>query len=225
MFLWLCTTTCRTRYVGDDYNDRRDYDASSDVIELVKEYVSTHQKRSLSILDVGCSTGEASAYMKEKLVGSGLEVTIAGVDPYTTVFDCARKNLDKFYEGCIEKAKIEEEYDIVLSARLMRFAPLCKQKTLIAACAKHCAPDGVIITDGIPVTMRNTYHMVSKSRAAEYEESLVAAWASVDRLFRFRRTLCMHCKDYEKQICHKVGRIKDRMRRRPLRSFVTEGCE
>lgn len=225
MFLWRCTATCKTRYVGDNYDEKKEYGASSDVIELVREYAASRQKTSLFILDVGCSTGEASAYMKEKLAGSGLDVVIAGVDPSTTVSEDAQKNLDKFYEGCIGGVRIEEEYDIVLSARLMRFTFPSKQRELIAACAKHCVPDGVIIADGVPVTMRNMYHVVSKSRALDYEKLLVSAWDDVDRWFRIRRTLCLRCQNCERRMRHEAGRMWDRMRRRPPRSFVKDGCE
>lgn len=175
-FVWPPTTTSGTRYVGDRPWEVCRYDASSDIIELVREYVVGRKKTSLRILDVGCSRGVAAAYLKKRLLEADLRVSMSGVDPAPEVFAAARRNLDKFYEGDIEHAKIEAKHDVVLCARMMRFAPPRVQKRLMAACAKHCMPDGVVIADAPLANMNNTYHMVSKDRAGDYGESLIAAW-------------------------------------------------
>ena len=181
MFRWYKTTTSPTRYVGDLRSERKNCDASSDVFELVKEYAFRYQKKSLRILDVGCSTGVAAAYMKDKLLEAGLETNMSGVDPAPEVFEHAKQNLDKFYEGRVEDAEIEERYDIVLCARLSRFALPAEQKGLIEACAELCTHNGTLITDGVLKTMKNEYHAVSKGRATYYIQSLIQSWDSMGR--------------------------------------------
>ena len=171
-FRWYPTRTHRTRYVV--YSGR--HDGSSDIFELIRERSCRTAGPSLSILDVGCSTGVAAAYLKEKLLEAGLKVSVSGIDPAPEVFKDARRNLDRFYEGSIGDARIEEKFDIVLCARLLRFAFPREQKRLVRACAECCAPGGVLVIDGVPVTMRNTYHMVSAARADEYGDLLVSAW-------------------------------------------------
>ena len=178
-FTWPPTTTSETRYVGDRPREVWRYDASSDVIELVREYAAGRKKTSLRILDVGCSKGVAAAYMKKRLLEANLEVSVSGIDPAPEVSAAARRNLDKFYEGDIEHAKIAEKHDVVLCARMMRFASPTEQKRLMAACAEHCMPNGVVIADAPLANMNNTYHMVSKSRAGDYGESLIAAWDGI----------------------------------------------
>ena len=185
IFRWYPMTTSKTRYVGDLRSERKNCGASSDIFELVQEYASSRQKKSLRILDVGCSTGVAAAYMKNKLLDVGLEANINGVDPAPEVFERARQNLDKFYEGRMEDVEIEEHYDIVLCARLLRFAFPGEQKNLMEKCADCCVPDGSLIVDGVLKTMKNEYHSVSKNRAPDYVRSLMHSWDSLSRWERW----------------------------------------
>lgn len=171
-YRWHPTRTCRTRYT--DYSWL--HDGSSDIFELVRERAHGTAGATIRILDVGCSTGEAAAHLKERLLETGLRVSMSGIDPAPEVARESRRNLDRFYEGSIESAKIEEKFDIVVCARLLRFASPREQKRLVGACAKHCAPGGALVLDGVPATMRNTYHMVSADRAGEYGDLLASAW-------------------------------------------------
>lgn len=188
-FAWPSTTTSKTRYVGDVAREVWRYDASSDIIEMVLEYAASRNKTSLRILDVGCSKGDAAAYLKRKLLEMNLQASVSGIDVAPEVFASARRKLDRFYEGNIEHAKIEEKHDVVLCARMMRFAPPPVQKRLFAACAERCMPDGVVIADAPLANMSNTYHMVSRDRAGEYGESLIAAWNGMPLHKRALRSL------------------------------------
>lgn len=193
-YRWHPTRTCRTRYT--DYCWR--YDGSSDMFELVRERAHGIAGATIRILDVGCSDGEAAAHLKEKLLEAGLKVSMSGIDLAPEVAREARRNLDGFYEGNIEDARIDEKFDIVLCARLMRFALPHEQKRLVRACARCCAPGGALILDGVPVTMRNTYHMVSAARAEEYGDLLVSAWEGLGWRSRRERAFTLRIKrDYE----------------------------
>ena len=218
MFRWYRTTTSPTRYVGDLESERRDCDASSDVFELVKEYAFSHQKKFLRILDVGCSTGVAAAYMKGRLLEAGLGASMSGVDPAPEVFERARQNLDKFYEGRMEDVEIDEHYDIVLCARLLRFAHLGEQKKLIEKCANQCIPDGALIIDGVLKTMKNEYHTISKSRAGDYVRSLMYSWESLGRWKRWRLEMRLRLKRVGEMVWYKT---KCRLRRVLRRLFKT----
>lgn len=223
-FRWYRTTTCPTRYVGDSRSERKNCDASSDVFELVKEHAASRQKKSLLILDVGCSTGVAAAYMRGRLLDAGLEAGISGVDPAPEVFEHARRNLDKFYEGRMEDAVIEDHYDIVLCARLLRFALPNEQKRLIEACADRCVPDGALITDGVLKTMKNEYHTVSKSRAADYALSLLQSWDSLGRWERLRLKTGLRGKRFAKMVWYRVKCRLGRALRRTPRPRPGAGC-
>ena len=193
-FVWPPTTTSETRYVGDLPSEVCKYGASSDVIELVREYAAGHKKTSLRILDVGCSRGVAAAYLKKRLLEANLRVSMSGVDTAPEVFAAARRNLDEFYEGNIEHVKLEAKYDVVLCARMMRFALPPEQKRLMAACAEHCMPDGVVIADAPLANMENVYHTVSKDRAGDYGASLIIAWDALPRRKRISRKIKLHFK-------------------------------
>lgn len=234
MFRWHRTTTSKTRYVGDSKPERKKYDASSDVFELVKEYASGRQKKSLSILDVGCSTGVAAAYMKKELSKMGISASVSGVDPALEVFKRAEQNLDKFYGGLIGGVMIKDQYDIVLCARLARFGGPDEQKSLIMACADRCAPDGAVITDGVLKTMHNRYHTVSKSRAAAYGQSLIQSWDSFGRceFLIFRINLCLkrldakfwyEAKRHARQGLGRARRFASRLRPCARCDLVTNG--
>lgn len=199
-FRWYPTRTHRTRYV--DYSGR--HDGSSDIFELIRGHICRTAGPSLSILDVGCSTGVAAAYLKEKMLEAGLKVSVSGIDPAPEVFKEARRNLDGFYEGNIEDVRIGEKFDIVLCARLLRFAFPREQKRLVRACAECCAPGGVLVLDGVPVTMRNTYHMVSAARAGEYGDLLVSAWEGLGWRSRQGRAVPLRLKRSHRSAEHRA---------------------
>lgn len=174
-YRWYPTRTCRTRYV--EYS--KSHDGSREIFELARDYAIVHKKTRLRILDVGCLNGEAAAYLAERLSEAGLEVGVSGVDPAPEVFDEARRNLDRFYEGCIEEAEIDETFDIVLCARLLRFTSPRLQKGLITLCARHCAPGGILIVDAVPMTSGDAYQVVAGDLAGQYGETLIRAWKSL----------------------------------------------
>ena len=173
---------------------------------MVKERAHVIAGAALRMLDVGCSTGVAAAHLKEKLLGTGLKAAMSGIDPAPEVFEEARRNLDRFYKGDIENARIEERFDIVLCARLLRFAFPREQKRLVKACAERCAPGGALLLDGVPMTMRNTYHTVGADRAGEYGSLLVGAWGSLGWWSRQGHAVPLHLKRAHRSAEYKAGR-------------------
>lgn len=214
MFRWYLTTTCRTRYVGDLKSERSKYDASSDIFESVTEHAHARQKKFLRILDVGCSRGVATAYMKGKLAERGIETSMGGVDIAPDVFEAARQNLDKFYAGDIETVNIKERHDVVLCSKMLKFAFPNEQQRLLAKFAELCVPDGVMIVDGVLKTMPGKYHTISKNEAAAYGLSLVQRWDSLTRWQRLDSRMMLCPKRHGEMAFYEAKRCMSRAWRR-----------
>lgn len=119
------------------------------ITEFALEYAEKTGKTSLTILDVGCSTGVASADMKSKLVARGVSVKLIGVDVNPDIADMARQNLDEFILADILEMDSEAlpRADMVICSFAAIFVEAWRRSRMIQKCALALKPDGRLITN------------------------------------------------------------------------------
>ena len=130
---WSCNTTWPGRY--DDFG-------VTGYILLYAQYTGK-----ATVIDVGCSTGEAMAECKQCLSKHGIDLYTIGIDMLDDNAAEAEKNLDKFiHKKACEVNEYIGEADIVVCLNTVRSIRKDNKSDTISKCAEFLKPDGVLIT-------------------------------------------------------------------------------
>jgi SAM-dependent methyltransferase len=126
---------------GDDYQRRFD--------ELAAQGVAVHGEADLvmelapaTVLDAGCGTGRVAI----ELARRGVEVV--GVDPDASMLAAARRAAPEleWHEASMVGLDLGRSFDVVVMAgNVPLFTPLGTEAELVAGCARHVAPHGVLV--------------------------------------------------------------------------------
>ena len=120
----------------------------------VRDYILdfAREKRSLYILDVGCSNGVAAKTLIADLAKSGIRASIGGVDFSGKVRKKATKNLDEFFGVDILDTRQGDLplADVVVCSYAAIFVPGERRYNIIRRCAEQLKEDGVLITNAFP---------------------------------------------------------------------------
>ncbi len=130
-----------TQWSGDDYQRRFD--------ELAATGADVHGEASFvmrsaprSVLDAGCGTGRVAI----ELARRGVEVV--GVDIDSSMLATARANGPalEWHEHDLTTLDLGRSFDVVvLAGNVPLFTPAGTHHALVAGCARHVAPAGVLI--------------------------------------------------------------------------------
>ena len=132
--LWTCNTTWPSRY--DDFG--------------VTGYTFIHTKRTkkATVIDVGCSTGEAMYTCQQCMLENGVELYTIGIDMSEDVRVKAEENLDQFiFKNICDVYEYIGEADVVICVNAIRDVPKDIKGNIVRKCAEFLKPDGVLITD------------------------------------------------------------------------------
>ena len=176
--VWQSRRTRRNRYRGR-------------ITEAVTDYAGRTGKKSLKILDVGCSTGVAIRSMAEDLKGSGIATRIEGVEVSKKAWKKAEKNLDRLIHGDVREIEPEPDFDVVLCFKMILFQTPEIRQEVLSACAKWIKQDGLLATDAheryIIVKWRGVLRTVlGREVALKYPRIIQDGWDSMGRLHRCR---------------------------------------
>ena len=181
---WHPALACRTR----NAKRCRLHVGGSKAVEPAKERARGHAKAPPRAPHTACPNGRAAAYARGPSE-AGLDTGLAGIGPGPDVFE-ARRNPDGFCEGCIGGAAFNEESNTALCARPLRFVPPCGQKMPIAACTRHCAPDGMPILGAARLSARSACRASRKNRAGRCGELPIRARGGLGWRPSLIRTTC-----------------------------------
>lgn len=117
------------------------------VTDRVMEYVNKTNKKSLKILDVGCSVGLAAKSMQENLSSFNIIAETFGIDVDPSVQEKAEKNLNKFILADILKVDLAAEFDIVICSKMVFFGTAKRKAAVLSKCSELLKSDGGLITD------------------------------------------------------------------------------
>ena len=122
----------------------------------ILDYCKASGKKSLNILDVGCSTGVAAKKMKKDLARAGIQARVTGVDLSESVRKRAIKNLDEF--RLVDILSTEQKdlslYDVVICSYAAIFVTGDRRYGIIKRCAEQLSNDGILITNALPFRPR-----------------------------------------------------------------------
>ena len=104
-------------------------------------------KKTLEILDVGCSVGLASKSMKKLLHEYDINSTVEGIDRSENVVDKACKNLDVFTCDDIMKITPQRKFDVVIVMNMLYFQNNKDLAKMIEKCSMFLKPDGIMLTN------------------------------------------------------------------------------
>ena len=133
---------------GDDYQRRFDELAAQGVAvhgeaDLVMELLPAPPRTApASVLDAGCGTGRVAI----ELARRGVEVV--GVDPDTSMLAAARRAAPElaWHHASMVGLDLGRRFDVVVMAgNVPLFTPTGTEADLVAGCARHLAPDGVLV--------------------------------------------------------------------------------
>ncbi len=160
---------------GDSYQQRFDALSAQGVdVHGEADFVAAWEPR--SVLDAGCGTGRVAL----ELARRGIEVV--GVDTDASMLATARKlePSSRWIEADLTELDLGRVFDVVvLAGNVPLFTPPGTEAALVAGCARHVAPDGVLIA-GFQLDRGDdlsTYD--AHCRAAGLEP--VERWATWDR--------------------------------------------
>jgi SAM-dependent methyltransferase len=130
-----------TRWQGDEYQRRFDELANRGV-DVHGEATFVLRNSPASVLDAGCGTGRVAI----ELARHGIEVVGVDVDP--SMLATARNNSPEidWHEHDLTTLDLGRVFDVVLLAgNVPLFTPPGTHRALVAGCARHVAPRGVLI--------------------------------------------------------------------------------
>ena len=176
--VWRAGVTGKDRYSGQ-------------VTDAVAKYAAETGRKSLKVLDVGCSTGVAVKSMAGVLGGSGIAVTTTGVEESPGARSRAERNLDDLIPGDIREIKPRPDFDVVLCFKMILFQTPEVRREVLSACAEWLKQDGLLATDahekykvlwpnGPLKTVRG------RNRAREYPDAVMDGWEALDRCSRHK---------------------------------------
>ena len=100
-----------------------------------------------TMIDVGCSTGEALSECKKCLAKHGVHIHTIGIDISGKVAKKAKKNLDEFVgDDVLGVSAYEGQADIVLCMNVERFVSSDIKSRIMEKCAWFLNEDGMLIT-------------------------------------------------------------------------------
>jgi SAM-dependent methyltransferase len=130
------------RWSGQEYQERFDRLAASGV-DVHGEAGFVIALGPGSVLDAGCGTGRVA----RELARRGIDV--AGVDVDASMVATARElapDLD-WHLGDVAVLDLGRTFDVVVMAgNVPLFTPSANRAPLVAGCARHLAPDGVLVS-------------------------------------------------------------------------------
>ena len=132
--VWQAGITWKSRYSGQ-------------ITDAVARYAIETGKRSLEILDVGCSTGVAVRSMAEALGGSGIAASTTGLEVSPKACKAAEWNLDTLIRGDIREIEPRSDFDVVLCFKMILFQTPEVRRGVLSACAAWLKRDGLLATD------------------------------------------------------------------------------
>jgi len=130
-----------TTWDGEDYQRRFDRLAASGAsmhgeVDLVVSYAPG------TVLDAGCGTGRVAVELERR------GVKVLGVDPDVSMLATARSVAPglEWHEASMVGLDLERLFDVVVMAgNVPLFTPPGTHTGLVAGCARHVAPGGVLI--------------------------------------------------------------------------------
>ena len=130
---WGCTTTWSERY--DQFG--------------ATGYMLIHAKCKewITVVDVGCSTGDAINESKKCLARHNIALTTIGIDMSKDVEAKAKANLDRFIpKNVLDVNEHAGEADVVLCMNATRYVTDDVSGSIIRKCTSFLKPNGVLIT-------------------------------------------------------------------------------
>jgi 2-polyprenyl-3-methyl-5-hydroxy-6-metoxy-1,4-benzoquinol methylase len=127
---------------GDDYQRRFD-DLAASGVDVHGEVAFVMRAAPASVLDAGCGTGRVAIELQRR----GVEVV--GVDVDRSMLATARANGPniEWYEHDLATLELGRVFDVVVMAgNVPLFTPTGTQRAIVAGCARHVGPGGVLIT-------------------------------------------------------------------------------
>lgn len=125
---------------------------SNGVLHHILDYAHSSDLHELTILDVGCSNGQAARTLKVDLLKSGIQARVVGVDLSGRVRKRASKNLDEFHQVDILKTTRDDLplADVVVCSFAAIFVTGERRYSIIRRCAEQLKVDGVLVTNAFP---------------------------------------------------------------------------
>ena len=122
------------------------------VLHHILDYAHSSHLGKLTILDVGCSNGQAAKTLKADLRRSGILARVVGVDLSRRVRKKALKNLDEFHQVDILKTVRDDLplADVVICSFAAIFVIGERRYSIIRRCAEQLKDDGVLVTNAFP---------------------------------------------------------------------------
>jgi 2-polyprenyl-3-methyl-5-hydroxy-6-metoxy-1,4-benzoquinol methylase len=127
---------------GDAYQRRFD-DLAASGMDVHGEASFVMRFRPRSVLDAGCGTGRVAVELARR------GVRVVGVDVDASMLATARalESSVTWIEHDLTTLELGEHFDVVLLAgNVPLFTPPGTQTALVAHCARHVGPDGVLVT-------------------------------------------------------------------------------
>ena len=126
---------------GDEYQRRFDAMAASGK-DMHGEATFVRAYSPATVLDAGCGTGRVAI----ELARHGIEVVGVDVDPSMLATARARGPGVEWVEADLRTFDVGREFDVlVMAGNVPLFTPPGTQADLVAAVARHVAPDGVLV--------------------------------------------------------------------------------
>ncbi|MDG6930043.1 MAG: M48 family metalloprotease [Nitrososphaerota archaeon] len=118
----------------------------------VKDYARNNVNFPLTIIDVGCSYGDAPKRMKDQLQDININVKIIGIDISKKVRERAEKNLDGFIQSDILKLRVDDLplADAVICSFVALWVTPERRSRIIYRCAEQLKDDGALVTNAFP---------------------------------------------------------------------------
>lgn len=130
-----------TRWEGEEYQRRFD-DLASSGVDVHGEAEFVMRFAPSSVLDAGCGTGRVAIELARR------GVDVVGVDVEASMLRTAHEKRPdiEWHECDLTALDLERTFDVVLLAgNVPLFTPPGTHRALVAGCARHVAPRGVLV--------------------------------------------------------------------------------
>lgn len=115
----------------------------------IYDFVISSNRKTLDILDVGCSIGLANKSMKKCLGRFGIYTMTEGIDRAENVLHEARKNFDIFTCKDIMKITPKRKFDVIIAMNMIHFKNNNDLACLVEKCAEFLKPNGIMLTNDL----------------------------------------------------------------------------